>query len=309
MEYGISTAGSFSQDSSQRSVPEVLFQPSELGILERYSIIKEIYKVQLSPTIVSLAAHNDTKQAVIKKSIRKDMLIGQTQHDYARQECIIQAQLKHENVVELYDYTENEKEFVLLMEYCNDAGYFEDKIENRLTPIKNQEKLQQYGFDILTGLSYVHSQGIIHSDLKLQNALLQRPSEDDSQAGELPVVKICDFGLSHLVSETNGKAHMSYRCGTNGYIAPEIKPKDTLIGPEIDMWAFGVMLYEMCTAYKPTNLSNYRYGSGPIPFRDRDWKKHSKHVQDLILQCLQVDPSKRILPEDALQHPWFEQTF
>lgn len=37
--------------------------------------------------------------------------------------------MKHDNVVELYDYTENEKEIVLLMEYCNDPNYFENKIE------------------------------------------------------------------------------------------------------------------------------------------------------------------------------------
>ena len=53
---------------------------------------------------------------------------------------------------------------------------------------------------------------------------------------------------------------MVTRCGTQGYIAPEIGPKNSIISPEIDMWAFGVMLYEMCTAYKPTVLRNYRYG-------------------------------------------------
>ncbi len=53
---------------------------------------------------------------------------------------------------------------------------------------------------------------------------------------------------------------MVERCGTGGYIAPEIMAKNSLVGPEIDMWAFGVMLYEMCTAYKPTKLFNYRYG-------------------------------------------------
>lgn len=54
--------------------------------------------------------------------------------------------------------------------------------------------------DILQGLSYIHSNGIIHSDLKLQNALLQRPNEDEASAGEYPMVKLCDFGLSHLMS-------------------------------------------------------------------------------------------------------------
>ncbi len=123
----------------------------------------------------------------------------------------------------------------------------------------NQEKLQSYCLDILTGLDHVHSQGIIHSDMKLQNVLLHRPEEDEAQSGEYPIVKLCDFGLSHLLNG-DGKALMTERCGTGGYIAPEIGPKNTLIGPEIDMWAFGIMLYEMCTAYKPTKLSDYRYG-------------------------------------------------
>lgn len=51
------------------------------------------------------------------------------QINYARQECSIHSLLKHENVVELFDYTETDQEFALLMEYCNDASYFENKIE------------------------------------------------------------------------------------------------------------------------------------------------------------------------------------
>ena len=48
------------------------------------------------------------------------------------------------------------------------------------------------------------------------------------------------------------KTNMVERSGTTGYIAPEIKSQNTLVGPEIDMWAFGVILYELCVAYKPT---------------------------------------------------------
>jgi hypothetical protein len=58
------------------------------------------------------------------------MLMSEVQHRYAQQECIIHSNIaKSDNVVELYHYTESKEEFVLLMEYCNDAGYFEQKIE------------------------------------------------------------------------------------------------------------------------------------------------------------------------------------
>ena len=47
---------------------------------------------------------------------------------------------------------------------------------------------------------------------------------------------------------------MVTRCGTQGYIAPEVKGRDSLVGPEIDTFAFGVILYELMAAYKPTKL-------------------------------------------------------
>jgi calcium/calmodulin-dependent protein kinase I len=60
----------------------------------------------------------------------KNKLINDVQIGYARQECMIQSKLHDPNIVELFEYTENENEIVLLMEYCNDANYFEDKLEN-----------------------------------------------------------------------------------------------------------------------------------------------------------------------------------
>ena len=97
--------------------------------------------------------------------------------------------------------------------------------------------------------------------MKLQNALLHRATSLEDYESDFPSVKVCDFGLSHLMSyDYGGKALMMERCGTGGYIAPEIGAKNSLVGPEIDMWAFGIMLYEISTAYKPTKLLNYRYG-------------------------------------------------
>jgi protein-serine/threonine kinase len=80
---------------------------------------------------------------------------------------------------------------------------------------------------------------------------MHRPSLEEKLLGKKNVLKICDFGVSLIMNSTQKKALMNERSGTFGYIAPEIKYEDSLIGPEIDVWAFGVVLYEMCTAYKP----------------------------------------------------------
>ena len=70
------------------------------------------------------------------------------------------------------------------------------------------------------------------------------------------MAKLCDFGLCHLVNKSNGKAYMKHVCGTSKYIAPEVKV-NSYIGPEIDMYSFGITLYEMAVGYKPHFLLHH----------------------------------------------------
>ena len=75
----------------------------------------------------------------------------------------------------------------------------------------------------------------------------------------------------------------------------------------IDIWSFGVSLYKMAVAYFPTNLRNYKYGSGPIPYREKDWKELDfANARDLIDACLMIKPEERITVDEALAHPWFD---
>jgi len=76
---------------------------------------------------------------------------------------------------------------------------------------------------------------------------------------DYPVAKICDFGLSQEL-DLNGQAIQNQKCGTMGYMAPEIVFEEHMITAAIDMWGFGICLYEMAAGYKPTSISNYRYG-------------------------------------------------
>lgn len=99
---------------------------------------------------------------------------------------------------------------------------------------------------------------------------------------EYDMAKLCDFGLSGKLDD-NGKLNMS-RVGTIGYMAPELGKG--LVDTSIDMFSFGVVLYELATAYKPTAVKNYKYGSGPIPFRNVDWRKRNRNLQELIESCM-----------------------
>ena len=137
---------------------------------------------------------------------------------------------------------------------------------------------------------------------------MHRRTPEQKSLGQFHQLKIADFGIARRVDES-GKCLMKVRSGTAGYIAPEIKGNNTIIDRSIDMWAFGVMLYEMSTGYKPTQFRNYKYESGPIPFRQQDWKRLSNQgseVQKLIVECLQLDPQKRITAAEALEHCWFK---
>jgi serine/threonine protein kinase len=63
----------------------------------------------------------------------------------------------------------------------------------------------------------------------------------------------------------------------------------------------------MAVAYLPTAIKQYKYGSGPIPFRNADWREYEfDKVKDLIESCLHIDPVKRITVQEALNHPWFD---
>jgi len=54
--------------------------------------------------------------------------------------------------------------------------------------------------DILTGIDYIHRSGVIHGDMKFSSILMHRPSAEEKAQGELPMVKICDFGISKIIN-------------------------------------------------------------------------------------------------------------
>jgi serine/threonine protein kinase len=207
--------------------------------------------------------------------------------------------MKHKNIIELYEYTENIDEFSLYVEFANKEHFLSETIHNQHTPIEDESQLRKLGKDILEGLNYIHSQGIIHGDIKLPNLLWH---EEDGVIS----VKIWDFGLSHIIDPKKGKVYITDVSGTFGHIAPEAKSY-WYITTAVDMWCYGLILYEMAVAYKPTVMKNFSYSDGEIPFRKVDWRRKSPQLTDLISKLMKYEPEDRLSAEEALQHPWFTQ--
>ncbi|CAK92829.1 unnamed protein product (macronuclear) [Paramecium tetraurelia] len=257
----------------------------------RYKDLEEIYNEEMSPTQIELGYDNELQQSLLNTFLKNNSLM----------ECKVHSQIKNDQLVELFDCFQSEEEYTLILEYMNNANYFRDKIETELKIISTEAKMKSYMSDVLLGLDYLHTQGYIHCDIKLENLFCEKLEDQVFRN-----VKLGDLGLVHGYDLNTGLGLMPVKCGTANYIAPEIT-NNAMVSPKIDIWSLGIILYTMSCGYKPTQIQgSYKYSQGPIPFRKFDWKKRSKELQNIITLMLDMDPNKRPSCQELMQHSWFE---
>ena len=82
---------------------------------------------------------------------------------------------------------------------------------------------------------------------------------------------------------------------------------ETTVTGAIDMWAYGIVLYEMAVGYKPKQIKHLNLPElvEGTPYFKKNWVQKDPHLIDLIRRCLQLDPGSRITADEALQHPYF----
>lgn len=156
----------------------------------------------------------------------------------------IQAGLRHPNIVSVIDAVDVEGHPGLVMEYV-DGPTLEDVLRHgRLS----HEEVEAAAIDILSGLAAAHAKGLVHRDLKPGNVLVARNADGGRTA------KIADFGLAKLLDP--GRSDMSRTrtgqvMGTPLFMAPEQFKDAKDLDARADVWAMGVLLYELVTGRRP----------------------------------------------------------
>lgn len=186
--------------------------------------------------------------------------------------------LKHPNLIALYDIKFDAREQGwIVMEYVSGAS-LREIIEQNPQGLADEDLRRWFG-QIVAGVSYLHDHGIVHRDLKPANIF-----EDEG------IVKIGDYGLSKFIS-CSRRGGQTESVGTFHYMAPEIGKGE--YGKEIDIYALGVILYELATGVVPFDGESTQEIIMKHLTADPDMSRVPSHLRPVIATALHKNPAMR----------------
>jgi calcium-dependent protein kinase len=209
-------------------------------------------------------------------------------------EINIMRKVVQDNIIILYEVHENDSSIFLVLEFLK-GGDLHERLKKGIYCEKEACIVMK---KILTALDFLHGQGIMHRDLKLDNILL-KDKENDLD------IKLADFGLAACASQ--GEL-LFIRCGTPGYVAPEILNNEKY-DYKVDIFSAGVILYMLLTGTPPFfgSLSELllKNKNCEIDFNLQELGfQVSEHCIDILKKMLAHDPADRVTAHEALQHRW-----
>jgi cyclin-dependent kinase len=239
----------------------------------------------------------------------------------AIREISLLKELRHPNIVRLYDVVHTERKLTLVFEYLDqDLKKYLDVCQGGLDHMVAKSFL----FQLLTGISYCHHHRVLHRDLKPQNLLINREGE----------LKLADFGLARAF----GIPVRSYthEVVTLWYRAPDVLLGSRKYSTPVDIWSIGCIFAEMVNGtplftgnseesqldtifrHLGTPDENTFPGISDLPDWKPDFPPYPSPVSfhafvpnleesgvDLLRSMLVYDPSQRITAQDARKHPYF----
>jgi serine/threonine-protein kinase len=211
-------------------------------------------------------------------------------HRFEREARTI-ATLRHPNIVQLFDFSEAEDTYYMVMEYVSGPPLSEYMREVGALPI---DEVRGLLVDIASALDYAHQQGIIHRDIKPSNILLQ-PSTTPGGSRQRPI--LTDFGIAKIIGAATVLT-ASNVVGTFDYIAPEQIRDSAEVDARTDVYALGVMTYQMLTGKLPFNVSNtaallIAHLQQPAPNPSKLRPDLPEETSRVVLRTLEKEPDLR----------------
>ncbi|CAD2095808.1 cdc2-related kinase 2, putative [Plasmodium vinckei lentum] len=241
----------------------------------------------------------------------------------AIREISILKELRHSNIVKLYDVIHAKKRLILVFEHLDqDLKKLIDVCDGGLESVTAKSFLLQ----LLNGIAYCHEHRVLHRDLKPQNLLINREGE----------LKIADFGLARAFGIPARR--YTHEVVTLWYRAPDILMGSKKYSTPIDIWSVGCIFAEMVNG-RPLfpgvsdtdqlmrifkilgtpNSQNWpdafklpKYDPNFPVYEPLPWETFIKGLDDtgidLLSKMLKLDPNQRITAKQAIEHPYFKET-
>lgn len=230
---------------------------------------------------------------IMKKQRLKKIPNGE---ENVKRETRLMCKLNHKNVIKLVDiiYNEEKQKLYIVMEYCVTVlqELFDRAPANKL-PIS---QAHNYFVQLIDGLEYLHSQGIIHKDIKPSNLLI-----DNSN-----IIKITDLGVSEQLDPYDPNDWCSTSQGSPAFQAPELADGvEKFSGYKIDIWSSGVTLYSITTGKYPFEGENiYRLFEKISKCEFSIPSDLDPALQSLLSGMLAKNPDERFTLSKIRSHDW-----
>mmetsp|Transcript_31900 Transcript_31900/g.69053 ORF Transcript_31900/g.69053 Transcript_31900/m.69053 type:complete len:545 (-) Transcript_31900:59-1693(-) len=259
-----------------------------------FGVFKATKKADRAPPPGRLDSKSEHARQYALKSIQVAR-VSEEFLDEMRNEIDILRTLDHPNIVKAYEVFETKRQIHIVMDLCSGSDLY------ARGPYSEKQAAAIVG-KILSAIAYMHSNNIVHRDIKFENIMWESKKKDAE-------VKLIDFGLSKKYLPGSV---MSEGVGTIYTMAPQVL--QGVYTSQADLWSVGVIAYMLLSSTKPFYHRKRRYMIDRIMrcdynFRGKHWDHISQPAKDFVAALLKLDPKERLTAQQALEHEWLNNTF